>query len=139
MTKAFGFSLLVLAALPAAAQVGELGITGGVTYYIGDLNPYRHYPKNTHPGFGLMYRYNFNERYAIRFQGLYSNLEAYDYDSPDPLQQLRNLGFRSVLFEGSALMEVNFFKYRGLAKDRGLGHPSFSSAWPISTPTRKTA
>ena len=117
MTKTFGFSLLLLAALPAAAQVGELGITGGVTYYIGDLNPYRHYPKNTHPGFGLMYRYNFNERYAIRFQGIYSNLEAYDYDSPDPLQQLRNLGFRSVLFEGSALMEVNFFKYRGLAKD----------------------
>jgi hypothetical protein len=69
MTKAFGFSLLVLAALPAAAQVGELGITGGVTYYIGDLNPYRHYPKNTHPGFGLMYRYNFNERYASASRG----------------------------------------------------------------------
>lgn len=123
MTKAFGLSLLMLAALPAAAQVGELGITGGVTYYIGDLNPYKHYPKNTHAGFGLMYRYNFNERYAIRFQGLYSNLETYDRDSPDPLQQLRNLGFRSVLFEGSALLEVNFFKYRGLAKDNKTWTP----------------
>jgi hypothetical protein len=107
----------MLAAVPAAAQVGELGLTGGVTYYIGDINPYAHYPKHTHLGGGLLYRYNFNERYAVRFQGLYSKLEAWDRDSDDPLQQLRNLGFRSVLFEASALLEVNFFKYRGLAKD----------------------
>jgi hypothetical protein len=117
MTKALGISLLMLAAVPAAAQVGELGLTGGVTYYIGDINPYAHYPKHTHLGGGLMYRYNFNERYAVRLQGLYSRLEAWDRDSDDPLQQLRNLGFRSVLFEASALLEVNFFKYRGLAKD----------------------
>ena len=36
---------------------------------------------------------------------------------------MRNLGFRSVLFEGSALLEVNFFKYRGLAKDNKTWTP----------------
>lgn len=117
MTKAFAITLIALSGLPAAAQVSELGITGGVTYYIGDINPYAHYPDHTHIGGGLMYRYNFNERYAVRLQGLYSRLEAWDRDSEDPLQQLRNLGFRSVLFEASALLEVNFFKYRGLGKD----------------------
>jgi hypothetical protein len=111
--------LALLAALggPAQAQVSELGLTGGTTFYIGDLNPYRHYPKYTHFGGGILYRYNFNERYAIRLQGLYGKLEAYDRDSDDPLMQLRNLGFRTSVFEASALLEINFFKYRGTAKD----------------------
>jgi hypothetical protein len=95
-----------------AQKVGELGVTGGVTYYIGDLNPSKHFPKNTKPAIGAVYRYNFSEHYAFRLQGIYSTLMAYDSDSPDPLQQQRNLHFRSRLFEASALLEVNFFRYR---------------------------
>ncbi len=114
--------LLALLALPAAAQVSELGLTGGTTFYIGDINPARYYPKHTHLAGGIMYRYNFNERYAFRLQGLYGKLEAWDSESDAPLQQLRGLGFRTSLFETSALVEVNFFKYRGLAKD--------SRTWP---------
>lgn len=112
------FSLLALAASTATAQVSELGITGGTTFYIGDINPVRYYPKRTHWGGGLMYRYNFDQRYALRLQGLYGKLEAHDLDSDDPLQQVRNLGFRTVLFEASALLEINFFKYRGLKGGR---------------------
>jgi hypothetical protein len=117
MPRAFLVPLLLLSAACASAQVSELGLTGGVSYYIGDINPYKHYPKNTHLAGGLMYRYNFDQRYALRLQGLYSRLEAYDSDSPDTLQQLRALGFRTVLFEASAVLEINFFKYRGLTKD----------------------
>lgn len=110
-------SLVALLALRTNAQVSELGLTGGVSYYIGDINPYRHYPANTHFGGGVLYKYNFNDRYAIRLQGLYSALEAYDSDSDDPLQNLRNLGFRTDLFEASALLEINFLKFRGITKD----------------------
>jgi len=110
-------ALLACTSLPGVAQVSELGITGGVSYYIGDLNPTRHYPKHTHLAGGLMYRRNFDQHYALRVQALYSNLEAYDSDSPDSLQQLRNLNFRTVLFEFSTVLEINFFKYRGLSKD----------------------
>lgn len=118
MIRSFLFTLfLFLLGYHAKGQVSELGITGGVSYYIGDINPTKHYPDHTHLAGGLMYRYNFNERYALRLQGLYGKLEAYDIGSPDTLQQLRNLGFRSVVFEASALLEINFFKYRGLAKD----------------------
>ncbi len=98
-------------------QVSELGLTGGVSYYIGDINPYRHYPSHTHFAVGLLYRYNFNDRYALRLQGLYTSLEAYDSDSDDSLQVLRNLGFRTELFEASALLEINFLKFRGITKD----------------------
>ncbi|HEY0978540.1 MAG TPA: DUF6089 family protein [Flavobacteriales bacterium] len=106
--------LLLLSLRPAHAQVSELGLTGGAMYYIGDLNPQKHYPKHTALSGGIVYRYNFTDRYALRLQGLFGRLEAYDSESPDTLQQLRNLGFRSNLFEASALIEVNFLKYRAL-------------------------
>lgn len=119
--------ILLLPALFAGglrSQVSELGITGGVSYYIGDLNPLRHYPANTHLAGGLLYRYNFDPRYALRLQGLFTKLEAWDYNSDDPLQQRRNLGFRTNLFEAAALLEVNFLKYRSLdRKDNHLWTP----------------
>lgn len=112
--------ILVLFALvrPASAQVSELGLTCGVTYYIGDLNPTKHYPTGTALAYGALFRYNFNERYAFRLQGLKGMLQASDADSPDSLQQFRNLSFRARLFEVSGLLEINFFPYRsGKKKD----------------------
>ncbi len=109
--------ILLLGTWAAWAQVGEIGITGGVTYYIGDLNPYRHYPKDTRPAFGVLYRYNFSDRYAVRLQALNGTLEAYDSNSSDSLQQLRNLHFRARLLEFSGIFEVNFRKYRSKDKD----------------------
>ncbi len=106
-----------MAFLGLRAQVSEIGITGGVSYYIGDLNPTRHYPANTHLAGGLFYRYNIDQRYAVRIQGLFTKIESYDSDSPDSLQQLRNLGFRTNLFEVAATVEINFLKYRGITKD----------------------
>lgn len=104
-------------ALAAGAQVNELGLTGGLAYYIGDLNPYRHFPKDKKLGGGLVFRHNFNDRYAMRLQGLYSTLQAYDSNSPDSIQQVRNLHFRSRLIEVAALLEINFFKYRLKGKE----------------------
>ncbi|MBV6406056.1 MAG: outer membrane beta-barrel protein [Flavobacteriales bacterium] len=114
--------VLLLSALACAAGlqgqgVSEIGLTGGVMYYIGDLNPYKHYPARTRPAGGIAYRYNFDTRYALRAQALYGTLEAYDSDSPDSLQLARNLSFRTRLFELALLGEVNFFNYRGLGKD----------------------
>jgi len=116
----FRFLLIALAtatALSTSAQVSEIGITGGVAYYIGDLNPTRHYPKDTKIAYGVLYRYNFSDRYAIRLQGLTSRMQSYDSNSSDSLQLLRNLHFRARLLEFSALVEVNFRKYRSRDKD----------------------
>jgi hypothetical protein len=50
--------------------VSELGLTGGVTYYIGDLNPYPALPQGHQTGrMAVVYRYNFSDRYAVRLQG----------------------------------------------------------------------
>lgn len=108
--RLFTILSLLISSLATMAQVSELGITGGLTYYIGDLNTKHYY--NAKPAFGLVYRYNFNERYAFRLQGLYSRLEAFDSDSPDPNAQYRNLSFTTSLIEVAGLLEINFFPYR---------------------------
>ena len=117
MLRPFLLSCSLICGFALQAQVSELGITGGVNYYIGDLNPTRHYPKDTKMAFGVLYRYNFTDRYAIRLQALNGTLQSYDSHSTDSLQLLRNLGFRSRLLELSGLFEVNFRKYRSRDKD----------------------
>jgi hypothetical protein len=99
------------------AQVNELGLTIGGTYYLGDLNPTRHFPRDTKLAGGIIFRHNITDRWALRLQGLYGTLQAYDSDSKDTLQLIRDLHFRSRLFEASLLVEVNFFKYRSKDKD----------------------
>jgi hypothetical protein len=106
----------MLAAVPAAAQVGELGLTGGVTYYIGDLNPYKHYPKHTHLGGGIDVPLQLQRALCRPLsKGLYSNLEAYDRDSPTTrCNSCATWASVQCAFRRPPhLLEVNFFKYRG--------------------------
>lgn len=110
-------ALMALLGLRAAAQVNEIGLTGGALYYIGDLNPYKHYPKDTKLAGGIVFRHNLNDRYALRLQGLYGTLQAYDSDSGDELQRIRNLHFRAPLLEVGLLFEINYFPYRKRGKD----------------------
>ena len=95
----------------ANAQYAELGFTLGTSYYIGDLNPYTHYPKNTHIAGGVVFRYSFNKRYTMKLNLLYGQLEASDANSSSEVQLQRNLSFRSSLLEFGATLEVNFFEY----------------------------
>ncbi len=111
------FILTLVIGCASFGQVNEIGITVGGSYYIGDINPYRHFPKHTALTGGILFRHNLTDRLAIRFQGIYGALEAYDSDSKDTLQWIRNLHFRSRLIEGSLLFEINFFKYRARSKD----------------------
>jgi hypothetical protein len=117
MHRRFALSAFCAFAVTVSAQVNEIGLTVGAAYYIGDLNPYRHYPKDTKLAGGLVFRHNFNDRYALRLQGLYGTLQAYDSDSNDSLQLARNLHFRARLIEVAALFEINFFKYRNRGKE----------------------
>lgn len=119
MPRPIILSLSLLLAAPAmvVAQVNEVGLTGGAMYYIGDLNPTQHYPQDTKLAGGIVFRHNFSDRMALRLQGLYGTLQAYDENSNDTLQLIRNLHFRARLFEFSGLLEINFFPYRKKGKD----------------------
>ncbi|NVO19657.1 MAG: outer membrane beta-barrel protein [Bacteroidetes bacterium] len=100
--------LLCCSVLAFAQRTGELGVFGGVSYYIGDLNPGRPFllPK---PAYGLMYRYNINHRLSIQAHYLHGKVEA--SDSKSKADPTRNLNFSSPIDEAGVQFEVNFFEY----------------------------
>ncbi|TNE69200.1 MAG: hypothetical protein EP344_00635 [Bacteroidetes bacterium] len=105
-------SLFLLLSGTAFAQMKgwELGGWAGASNYFGDLNTnYR--VNRAHFAGGLLTRYNFNERLAIRFGASYGRISATDADSRNIYEQRRNLSFRSDIVDGAMLLEFNFLPY----------------------------
>lgn len=89
----------------------DIGISVGTSYYLGDLNPRKHFGTTLHPGVGGMYRLNFTRRWSLKFSLLQATVEAIDANSTDPWQQNRNLAFKNDITEGAMSFELNFFDY----------------------------
>lgn len=88
----------------------EIGPWAGTALYLGDLNTnWRLNNLNLAGGFAA--RYNFNNRIAGRLSFNYGHLEAYDSDSSNPFERVRNLSFQSDIFEGTGQIEFNFLPY----------------------------
>jgi len=100
--------LLLLTHSLLAQRTGDLGVFGGVSYYMGDLNTQKLFlsPK---PAYGILYRYNLNHRLAIQGHYLHGALEASDAKSK--VNPSRNLNFTSPVDEAGVQFEVNFFEY----------------------------
>ncbi|MGQ0827819.1 MAG: type IX secretion system protein PorG [Bacteroidota bacterium] len=90
----------------------EIGIFLGGSYYIGDLNPIKHFNEFTKPAGGIVFRYNFNPRLAARANVLLGSIQGDDSYSTSPGQQQRNLNFKSPITEGSVQLEFNFLDYQ---------------------------
>ncbi|CAH0999116.1 hypothetical protein LEM8419_00412 [Neolewinella maritima] len=88
----------------------ELGGWLGSSFYLGDLNTQF---RLNHPNIagGLMARYNFNHRIAVRGGLSHGRIEAYDSDSENSFERIRNLSFQTRLTELSGQLEFNFLPY----------------------------
>ena len=86
----------------------EIGLLGGVSYCIGDINP--NYSLKT-PGLSLEFisRYNFNTRTSIRFDVGAGQLIGKDELSENSFQKARNLSFKTNYVDASLDLEFNFF------------------------------
>ena len=104
----FLLSTLFSAPLIHAQKSGDLGFLGGVTYYMGDLNPNKPFLLSK-PAFGIMYRQNFNSRISVRIHGLRGSVAGDDAVSKTNPE--RNLNFESKLTEVGLQLEINFFDY----------------------------
>jgi hypothetical protein len=91
-----------------AQRYGEIGLFGGGSYYLGDLNPGNQFLL-TKPAFGAFLRHNFNERVALRGGFTYGTLQGDDYQSK--VNPERGLNFTSHVSDISATLELNFFDY----------------------------
>lgn len=110
LKKLFIVSSILLVSFAGNAQIWfgktEVGFTVGGMNYIGDLNNQHVYDK-PNLAFGGLVRYNFDERWSLRFDVDYGHIEG---GNPDYLKR-RNLSFKSYLFEGSLRAEFNFFPF----------------------------
>lgn len=88
----------------------EMGFMGGGCYYIGDLNPAKHFIYSK-PAVGAIVRVNMSTRWSLRFTGTYGSVWANDNRSTDPFQLNRNLNFSSTILEFAAGFEIDLFKY----------------------------
>jgi len=110
MKKLFLFILILFTfSTISKAQKSEFGIFAGGSYYLGDLNPGKHFLITKGAG-GFIYRYNLNPRFSFKLNGFYGTLEGSDAVSGADLN--RNLSFKSPLTEFAGEMELNFFNYR---------------------------
>ncbi len=106
--------LLILIALfwswpfKASCQEFEIGLIGGGSYYLGDLNPGTHF-QNMQLAYGLEARYNINTRWAVKLSGIRGKIKGSSSQSkflPD-----RDLSFESNITDVSAVAEFNFLEY----------------------------
>lgn len=113
------FCLLTATTLsPLAGQYTEIGFSGGVSFYSGDLSPaeFGLFLNEVHPAFGAFARFNLNKTLALR---LGFNLAKVSGDDSDSANFNRGLAFRSNITEFSFLTEINLF-HIGNYESRGM-------------------
>ncbi len=73
------FLLVNVLCLSAISQTAEVGVFGGGSFYMGDLNPKVPF-HNTKMALGGIIRYNFDQRLAVRLDGKYGKLTGDNRD-----------------------------------------------------------
>jgi hypothetical protein len=91
-----------------AQRSSELGVAGGVSYYIGELNPGKPFTL-VQPAYGAFYRLNINSRIAWQLHGNRGKVKG--DDAVSNFFPNRNLTFESSVTEIGAQFEVNFMDY----------------------------
>lgn len=95
----------------------EISLLGGTAYYIGEVNPSKHFGTQLKACGGLSFRNNLSRRWTTKGSFLYGVVEAWDKDSKDPWIRNRNLNFRNQFVEVSLQSELNFFPYQIGSRD----------------------
>ena len=116
MFKRFRFLLIIscLASfLNAQAQFDvpksiEVGPHGGISYYVGDLNPVKHFAQSSWQA-GAVIRYNQSNRWVYRLDYTYANVQA--SDEVIKWRPERGLNFFSTIHDLSLMVEFNFLEY----------------------------
>lgn len=100
--------LLLSFTVSTKAQDIDIGVFGGGSYYLGELNPSRQFFM-TRPAYGGLVRFNLNTRMAIRGQILRGTIAGDDAISK--INPSRNLRFTSAINEISVIYEFNYLDY----------------------------
>jgi len=140
MKRLSGLILFISLSLSVFCQrSADYGIFGGVSSYLGDINPNRPF-YSPRPAGGLFYRYNLHPRQSIRGNIFIGGLQGYDSDFNNLYQQTRGNTFSGSVLEGLLQFEFNFLPYSTQGKRwnytpyfaTGVGIAFFNTNSPIN-------
>lgn len=106
--KVFFTSVLLLFLLMAKSQILEPGLFAGATYYLGDINPGKHFDQSI-LSTGAILRYYQNDRWVFRANLLLGKVQG--ADTIQNVVENRELAFTSKIIEISGVVEFNFFPF----------------------------
>ena len=101
---------LCLGLILSGQRNSDYGVFGGVSSYIGDINPNR-LMYSPRPAAGIFYRYNFHPRQSLRAIFFHGGLRANDLDFNNAFQAARKASFSGSITECSVQFEFNFLPY----------------------------
>lgn len=117
MLQRLSYSALVFFILNTGMAIAQrkanAGVFAGTAYYMGDINPNRHFYRPS-LSLGALYRYNINTRYAIRGSAYYAHLSGSDLDFPEivhPDRPLSPARFTTSLVDVTVQVEYNFLPF----------------------------
>jgi hypothetical protein len=104
------FSFLFFTITLSGQRSADYGIFGGVSSYIGDINPNR-FLYSPLPAGGIFYRYNLHPRQSIRTNLFIGGIRANDRDFNNSFQTSRDTSFSGLVGEWAVQFEFNFLPY----------------------------
>lgn len=111
MQKLILLILISFTSIVGKAQYdSEIGCMAGMSYYMGDINPTKIFYKPNFM-FSGMYRYNFNDTYALRVNFCFGTVEADDSDFNNGYQQSRLAKFKNDFTNFNVNLEYNFNQF----------------------------
>ena len=110
MKKSIITLLFICSSTILFAQINELGFFVGGTNYIGDVGKTNYiYPNNI--GGGIIYKWNWNPRIALRGSYSYIPIESNDKNATNSFRQNRGYKFSNTIHELALGIEFNFYEY----------------------------
>jgi hypothetical protein len=110
--------LLLFLFLPfslSGQRIADYGVFGGVSSYLGDINPNR-LLYSPLPAGGIFYRLNLNPRQALRLNLFLGGVHGNDLDFKNAFQQTRAASFSGSAGELALQFEFNFLPYSTAGK-----------------------
>jgi uncharacterized protein DUF6089 len=94
----------------SAQRQYDVGVYAGASYYMGEINPAKQLYK-PRQNLGALYRYIFNNRYAVKAQINRARIVADDLSSNSEFQIERAESFKYNIWDFSIQAEFNFLEY----------------------------
>jgi hypothetical protein len=107
-----GLFLLIFSLFPQLIQAqrkSDIGLSGGTSYYMGDMNFTRHFHMPAASG-GALIRYNLNPRNSFRFSAIYGSLRGSDPVLNDDYSTINS--FNTSILDLAFTTEFNFRSYK---------------------------